>query len=81
MRLLAGEDVAVLLPASHRGDIRMEVEAPLFLRPPIEAGAAVGHLRVWVGDSLAVAVPAVAAREVQRATIFDRFGQLLGLGD
>ncbi len=81
VRLLAGEDVAVLLPASHRGDIRMEVEAPLFLRPPIEAGAAVGHLRVWVGDSLAVAVPAVAAREVQRATIFDRFGQLLGLGD
>lgn len=81
VRLLAGEDVAVLLPASHPGEIRMDVEAPSVLHPPIEAGAAIGRLRVWVGDSLAVAVPAVAAREVQRAGLFDRVGQFLGVID
>lgn len=81
VRLVAGEDVAVCLPAGTRDEITLEVDAPPVVTSPIQAGAPLGLLRVLIGDSLAVSIPAVAAREVRRATMFDRLGLSLGFVD
>jgi D-alanyl-D-alanine carboxypeptidase (penicillin-binding protein 5/6) len=81
VRLVAGENVAVLLPASNSREIKMEVDAPPVIVPPIEAGAPIGLLRVLVGDSLAAQVPAVAARAVRKANVFERLGLKFGLPD
>jgi D-alanyl-D-alanine carboxypeptidase (penicillin-binding protein 5/6) len=78
VRLVAREDVAVLLRSGNQREITMQVEAPPVVIPPIEAGAPLGLLRVLVGDSLAVQVPAVAARAVRKANLFDRLGVKLG---
>jgi serine-type D-Ala-D-Ala carboxypeptidase (penicillin-binding protein 5/6) len=74
VRLVAGEDVSVLMPAHRIPDIRLLVEAPLSIASPVLRGTQVGLLRVLVGDSLAAAVPAVAARDVTKATLLDKLG-------
>jgi D-alanyl-D-alanine carboxypeptidase (penicillin-binding protein 5/6) len=74
VRLVAGEDVSVLMPAHRMPDIRILVEAPLSIASPVLRGTQIGLLRVLVGDSLAAAVPAVAARDVSKATLLDKLG-------
>ena len=74
VRLVAGEDVSVLMPAHRMPDIRVLVEAPLSIASPVLRGAQVGLLRIMVGDSLAAAVPAVAARDVSKATLLGKVG-------
>jgi len=77
VRLVAGEDVAVVLPARlARAPITLRVDAPKVGRPPIREGSPLGNLVVLVGDSLAAQAPAVAARSVRRANLFDRLGQV-----
>jgi serine-type D-Ala-D-Ala carboxypeptidase (penicillin-binding protein 5/6) len=75
IRLVAGEDVAVLLPATNSRAITVEVDAPLTLQPPFPEGQTLGQIRVLVGDSLAAEVPAVASRATHRATLLDRIDQ------
>jgi D-alanyl-D-alanine carboxypeptidase (penicillin-binding protein 5/6) len=74
VRLVAGEDVSVLMPVHLMPDIRVMVEAPLSIASPVLRGAQIGLLRVLVGDSLAAAVPAVAARDVSKVTLLDKLG-------
>ena len=74
VRLVAGEDVSVLMSSRRMPDIRVLVEAPLSITSPVLGGAQIGLLRVLVGDSLAAAVPAVAARDVSKATLLDKLG-------
>lgn len=74
VRLVAGEDVAVLLPVTNVRQVTYRVDAPQTLSAPVPLGQALGSIEVLVGDSLAAVVPAVAAREVRRATFFDRLG-------
>lgn len=74
VRLVAGEDVSVLMSSHRMPDIRVLVEAPLSITSPVLRGAQIGLLRVLVGDSLAAAVPAVAARDVSKATFLDKLG-------
>jgi D-alanyl-D-alanine carboxypeptidase (penicillin-binding protein 5/6) len=74
VRLVAGEDVSVLMSSHRIPDIRVLVEAPLSITSPVLRGAQVGLLRIMVGDSLAAAVPAVAARDVSKATLLDKLG-------
>jgi len=74
VRLVAGEDVAVLVPAEAAEQIALKVEAPASLRPPVSQGNPVGLLQVLVGDSLAAQAPAVAARDVRQAGLWNRIG-------
>lgn len=74
VRLVAGEDVSVLMSSHRIPDIRVLVEAPLSITSPVLRGAQVGLLRIMVGDSLAAAVPAVAARDVSKAALLDKLG-------
>ncbi len=74
VRLVAGEDVSVLMPANRTPEIRVLVEAPPSVSSPVLRGSPIGTLRVLVGDSLAAAVPAVAARDVNKASLLGRLG-------
>jgi D-alanyl-D-alanine carboxypeptidase (penicillin-binding protein 5/6) len=74
VRLVAGEDVSILMPVNRMPEVRVMVEAPLSITSPVLQGTPIGLLRVLVGDSLAAAVPAVAARNVTKATLFDKLG-------
>jgi serine-type D-Ala-D-Ala carboxypeptidase (penicillin-binding protein 5/6) len=74
VRLVAGEDVAVLLPAANKREVTYRVEAPSTLQPPVIEGKPLGQIQVLIGDSLALAVPAVADRNVHRAGLLDRMG-------
>jgi serine-type D-Ala-D-Ala carboxypeptidase (penicillin-binding protein 5/6) len=74
VRLVAGDDVAVLMSLPRQKEITLKVQAPASLQPPVSEGKAVGLLQVLIGDSLAAAVPAVTARGVQRARLLDRLG-------
>ncbi len=74
VRLVAGEDVSVFLPASKGQDIRLRVEAPCSVSAPVDEGRILGRLQVLVGDSLAAAAPAVAERDVRPSGILSRIG-------
>jgi serine-type D-Ala-D-Ala carboxypeptidase (penicillin-binding protein 5/6) len=74
VRLVAGEDVSVLLSINRMPDIRVMVDAPFSIASPVLRGTQIGLLRVLVGDSLAATVPAVTARDVSKATLLDKLG-------
>jgi serine-type D-Ala-D-Ala carboxypeptidase (penicillin-binding protein 5/6) len=74
VRLVAGEDVALLLPVQSAREITLRVDAPSLLQPPVALGNPLGQLQVMIGDSLAAVVPAVAARRVSRAGFWGRLG-------
>lgn len=74
VRLVAGEDVSVLMSMGRMPEVRVLVEAPLSIASPVLQGTPIGLLRVLVGDSLAAAVPAVAARDVSKASLLDKIG-------
>lgn len=72
VRLVAGEDVSILMPMNRMPDVKMMVDAPLSIASPILQGTPVGLIRVLVGDSLAASVPAVAARDVSKASLLGK---------
>lgn len=67
VRLVAGEDVGLLLPAQTHPEFTLRVAAPAALRPPVLEGSPVGQLQVLIGDSVAAKVPALAASTAHRA--------------
>lgn len=81
VRLMAGSDVSVLLSTENRLEVRLEVDAPPVVHAPVKPGAILGHVRVFIADSLAAEGPAVAASYVRRAGVIDRLGQHFGLGE
>ncbi len=81
VRLMAGSDVSVLLSTENRLEVRLEVDAPPLVHAPVRPGARLGHVRVFIADSLAAEGPAVAASHVRRAGLLDRLGRHFGLGE
>ncbi len=67
VRLIAGEDLDVLVPAKRARDIRLAVAAPPSTRAPITRGWTLGRVQVLVGDSVAAEGPAVASGTIRRA--------------
>ena len=74
VRLVAGEDVDLLLPAAMHPDIRLRVTAPSAVHPPVAEGRALGRLQILIGDSLAAEAPAVADRPVRKTGLRDKLG-------
>ncbi|MDM7917167.1 MAG: D-alanyl-D-alanine carboxypeptidase family protein [Candidatus Eisenbacteria bacterium] len=67
VRLVAGDDVSVLLPRRGQSpEIRVAVATPPSTRAPIAKGWTLGRVQVLVGDSVAAECPAVAAGTVPR---------------
>ena len=74
VRLVAGEDVDLLLPAAMRPEITLRVTAPSAVQSPVDEGRTLGQLQVLIGDSLAAEAPAVAARPVRKTGLRDKLG-------
>lgn len=79
VRLVAGEPADVILRIGSGPLIRREVDAPTEVAPPLTDAAVMGHVRVFVNDSLAAVVPAVTSRAVRRAGFLERWAYQLGL--
>ena len=79
IRLVAGEPASVVLPIGSRATVRKEIDAPSKTEPPLTDEAVLGHVRVFVGDSLATVIPAVASAPVRRAGFLERLAYRLGL--
>jgi D-alanyl-D-alanine carboxypeptidase (penicillin-binding protein 5/6) len=79
VRLLAGEDVRLILPNDDRRPIRLDLDAPRAIDPPVSKGLRLGQLEVRVGDSLATSVPVVSAGTARRAGLLERLAYKVGL--
>jgi D-alanyl-D-alanine carboxypeptidase (penicillin-binding protein 5/6) len=66
VRLLSGCDLEIIIPTRRRGEVELAVAIPPSTRAPVGKGWTLGHVQVFVGDSLAAACPAVAAHAVAR---------------
>lgn len=76
VRLVAGSDVELLVPARRKPDIRLAVTAPSSTKAPVAAGWKLGSFQVLVGDSVAAEGPAVAREKVSRTSAFDGIQKL-----
>jgi serine-type D-Ala-D-Ala carboxypeptidase (penicillin-binding protein 5/6) len=69
VRLVAGEDLDVLVPARRAGEIRLAITAPPSTRAPVARGWTFGRVQVLVGDSVAAEGAAIASGSIRRAGI------------
>ena len=69
VRLMAGQDMSVLVSTKRASDIRLAITAPPSTRAPIARGWTLGHVQVLVGDSVAAEGPAVAGGTIKRAGV------------
>lgn len=79
LRLIAGAEAGVVLKNGSERRITLEVRAPRQVDPPVAKGQELGQVQVFVGDSLAAVVPAVASRHTRPASFLERFAYRLGL--
>ena len=70
--LVARDDVAVTLSLTARDDLRVDLAYRAPLEAPIEAGTAVGELRIAAPEIDARTVPVVVGEDVGRAGVFGR---------
>jgi D-alanyl-D-alanine carboxypeptidase (penicillin-binding protein 5/6) len=66
VRLLADEDLDVLIPARQAGNVHIALATPVSTRAPVAEGWTLGRVQVMVGDSVAAECRAVAAVTVPR---------------
>lgn len=66
VRLVAGADLDVLIPARLRDQLRLAISAPPTTRAPVVEGWKLGQVEVLLGDSVLTRCPAVAAKTVGR---------------
>jgi D-alanyl-D-alanine carboxypeptidase (penicillin-binding protein 5/6) len=71
VRLVAGENLDVLIPSRHARDLHIAVAAPVSTRAPVSEGWTMGRVQVLVGDSVAAECRAVAAVTVPRLRDFN----------
>jgi D-alanyl-D-alanine carboxypeptidase (penicillin-binding protein 5/6) len=71
VRLVAAENIDVLVPSRHAQDLHIAVAAPVSTRAPVSEGWTMGRVQVLVGDSVAAEGRAVAAVTVPRLRDFN----------
>jgi D-alanyl-D-alanine carboxypeptidase (penicillin-binding protein 5/6) len=71
VRLVADQDIDVLIPAKHAGNVRVAVATPVSTRAPVAEGWTLGRVQVLVGDSVAAECRALAAGTVPRLRDLD----------
>ena len=72
MAVTARRQVSVMLPARARdsASARIVYQGPVIA--PVEAGAPIGSLRVWVGDAVVQDTPLFAAESVRLGSLPSR---------
>ncbi|MBE7185489.1 MAG: D-alanyl-D-alanine carboxypeptidase [Methylobacterium mesophilicum] len=70
--LKAGGPVSLFVPVANRDKLvaRIEYQGPV--RAPVESGAPIGKLKVWLGDTLSQETPLFAAESVATGTLQQR---------
>ncbi|MCO6050611.1 D-alanyl-D-alanine carboxypeptidase [Mesorhizobium sp. RP14(2022)] len=70
--LKAGGPVSLFVPVANRDKLvaRIEYQGPV--RAPVETGAPIGKLRVWLGDTLSQETPLFAAESIGTGTLQQR---------
>lgn len=72
VRLLAADDVCLLVPANRKADLRVALSSPASMPAPVAEGWKLGSVQVFLGDSVAAECPVVARETVRRATPVER---------
>lgn len=70
--LVAGGPVRVMVPRDGEADLSARIEYTGPVPAPINKGQAIGTLKVWRGEDLALQVPLEAAEEVGKGTMSQR---------
>jgi D-alanyl-D-alanine carboxypeptidase (penicillin-binding protein 5/6) len=72
VKLTANGPLAIFVPITNRDRMiaRIVYRGPVVA--PIEAGAAVGSLKVWIGDTLSQETPLYAAESVAQGKLYER---------
>jgi serine-type D-Ala-D-Ala carboxypeptidase (penicillin-binding protein 5/6) len=70
--LKAGGPVSLFVPVANRDKLvaRIEYQGPV--RAPVETGAPIGRLKVWLGDTLSQETPLFAAESIGTGTLQQR---------
>lgn len=70
--LKAGGPVSLFVPVANRDKLvaRIEYQGPV--RAPVETGAPIGKLKVWLGDTLSQETPLFAAESIGTGTLQQR---------
>ena len=70
--MVAHEDVSVLIPALHQGDVTAEVSYTSPIEAPISEGQELGHMTISLQDMPDTVVPLFAANAVGEAPLIPR---------
>jgi D-alanyl-D-alanine carboxypeptidase (penicillin-binding protein 5/6) len=70
--LTAGAPVAIFVPADDAGHVSARVVYDGPVVAPVEQGAPVGRLKIWVGETLSQEIPLYAAETVGRGALHKR---------
>jgi D-alanyl-D-alanine carboxypeptidase (penicillin-binding protein 5/6) len=62
--------VSILMPITNRDKVRARVVYDGPVMAPVEKGAAIGHFKVWIGDTLSQEVPVYAAEDVGKGPVY-----------
>jgi D-alanyl-D-alanine carboxypeptidase (penicillin-binding protein 5/6) len=72
VRLLAANDVCVLIPSCRKADLRVAVSSPSSIPAPVAEGWKLGSAQIFLGDSVAAECSVVAQETVGRANPVER---------
>lgn len=72
VRLVAGQDVDILLPANNTERLKARVAYKWPLVAPVQAGDEVGEVRIWVGETLSRTAPVFADGDMEKGAFHDR---------
>jgi D-alanyl-D-alanine carboxypeptidase (penicillin-binding protein 5/6) len=64
--------VSIFVPLTNRDQLKARVVYSGPLVAPVEEGAPVGKLKVWIGDTLSQETPLYTAESVGKGTIYQR---------
>lgn len=70
--LVAQKDIAFIIPTGNTHDIKSEIKYSSPIKAPIKQGTTLAHLNVTLPQGRQVAVPLVAAKDVEQLSWFGR---------
>lgn len=70
--LKAKKPISIFVPITNRDRLKARIVYQGPVMAPVEAGTEVGHLRVWIGDTLSQETPLYAAEDINTGPLHKR---------
>lgn len=70
--LRAKKPISIFVPITNRDRLKARIVYQGPVMAPVEAGTEVGHLRVWIGDTLSQETPLYAAEDISTGPLHKR---------